>query len=156
MFPDEEPGGLTNGGQVEGAWDMPGPAHFQGMEEGGVDDAVEIGFTLGGEAGVEFCFFPLNGDNPNPGRKMKIQGPQEHGRGVDGGEGHGSGLTESMDTAIGPSGTGHGKGFSKDFFQGGLKGKLDGGVGILPLPAQEILTAVGEGEFEGLQFQRGR
>jgi len=52
---------------------MPGPAHFQGMEEGGVDDAVEIGFTLGGEAGVEFCFFPLNGDNPNPGRKMKIQ-----------------------------------------------------------------------------------
>jgi hypothetical protein len=150
MFPNEDPGGLADGGQVERTWDMPGPAHFQGMEEGGVDDAVKVGFALGGEAGVEFCFFPLNGENANPGRKVEIQGPQKHGRGVGGGKGHGSGLTEGMDPAIGPPGARYREGFSEDFFQGGFEGQLDGGVGILPLPTKEILTAVGEGEFKRL------
>jgi hypothetical protein len=129
---------------------MPGSAHFQGMEKGGVDDAVEVGFAFGGEAGVEFCFFPLDGKNANAGRKVEIQGPQKHGRGVGGGKSRGSGLTEGMNAAVGPPGAGHREGFPKDFFQGVFEGQLDGGVGILPLPTKEILTAVGEGEFKRL------
>jgi hypothetical protein len=55
-----------------------------------------------------------------------------------------------MDPAIGPPGARYREGFSEDFFQGGFEGQLDGGVGILPLPTKEILTAVGEGEFKRL------
>jgi hypothetical protein len=55
-----------------------------------------------------------------------------------------------MDAAVGPPGAGHREGFPKDFFQGGLKSELNGGMGILTLPTKEILTAVGEGEFKRL------
>jgi len=47
------------------------------------------------------------------------------------------------------------KGFAENLFESGLEGQLDGGVRILALPAVEVGTAVGEGEFEGLRFQWG-
>ena len=64
-------------------------------------------------------------------------------------------MTEGMDAAIGAPGSGHVEGLTENLFEGGLQGQLDGRVGVLALPAVEVGTAVGEGEFEGLKFQGG-
>ena len=60
-FSDEVFGGLSHGGKVEEAGDMPGATDFQGVEWVGVGNTVEVGFALGREAGVKPGFFPPNG-----------------------------------------------------------------------------------------------
>jgi len=59
-----------------------------------------------------------------------------------------------MNAAVGPAGTGHRKGFAEDLANRGFQGQLDGGMGVLPLPSEEILAAIGQGEFIGREFQR--
>ena len=70
-----------------------------------------------------------------------------------GGKDAGSHLAEGVNAAIGPTRSGDVEGFPVDFFQGGFEGELDGGMGILALPAVEVGAEVGEGQFEGLRFQ---
>jgi len=52
---------------------MPGPPDFEGMKGVGVGDAIEIGLSLGREAGVEAGFFAANREDPDTGGQVKIQ-----------------------------------------------------------------------------------
>jgi len=58
----------------------------------------------------------------------------------------GGNLPEGVDMAIGPSRTGDSDGVVEDFLKGSFEGELDGGVGVLALPTEEVFSAVGEKE----------
>lgn len=72
MSTSEKFGGFSHGGKIEGTGEVPGSSDFERVEGVGVGNAVEIGFSLGGEAGVEAGFFAPNGKDPYPGGKMEI------------------------------------------------------------------------------------
>jgi hypothetical protein len=58
----------------------------------------------------------------------------------------GGDLTEGVYTPIGSAGSCNGDWAVKDFLKGFLEGELDGRVGILALPTEEVFTAVCEKE----------
>jgi hypothetical protein len=86
---------------VEGAGDVPGATDFERVEGVGIGDAVEVGFSFSGEAGVEAWFLASDGEDANPCGKMKVEGFGESGRRVDGGNFAGGDLAEGVDAAIG-------------------------------------------------------
>ena len=149
---DEKPGPLADGLEIERPGNVPRPAHLHGVKEGGVDNAVEVGFAAGGKAGVKFRHFLVDGQNTDPRGKMKIEGPKKNGGGMRGRKLNGGDLAEGVNAAVGPAGSGNMERLAENFFQGGFEGELDGGMGILPLPSVEILTAVSEREFKGLKL----
>jgi len=61
----------------------------------------------------------------------------------------GGDLSEGVDMAVGPSRTGDGYGVAEDFLKSNFEGELDGGVGVLALPAEEVFSAVSEKETVG-------
>ena len=61
VFACENFSGLAHGGEVEGAGDVPGAADFKRVERVGIGDAVEVGFSFGGEAGVKSWFLTSDG-----------------------------------------------------------------------------------------------
>ena len=74
VFPTENFGGLAHQGEIERAWDVPGPSDFQRVQRIGVGDSVNIGFSFGREAGVKTRFLASDGEDSNPCRKMKVEG----------------------------------------------------------------------------------
>ena len=63
-----------------------------------------------------------------------------------GGDFAGGDLAEGMNAPIGSAGSGNGDRTVKDFEQCFFEGELDGGIGVLALPAEEVFSAVGEKE----------
>jgi hypothetical protein len=112
----------------------------------GVGDPVKIGVSLGREAGVEAGFFPTDGEDADAGWQMKVQGLHQGDRGMKRGDFAGGDLSEGVDMAVGPSRTGDSNGVVEDFLKGFLECELDGGVGVLALPAEKVFSAVGEKE----------
>ncbi len=155
MLSHKETGGLTDGFEVKRAGHVPSPADFHGMEKRLVDDPVKVGFAFGGEAGVKLCGRLLHGKDAHPGGKVKVKGAEQSFRRMSVGHLAGGHLAEGVDAPVGAAGSGHVEGFAENLFESGLQGQLDGGVGILALPAVEVATAVSEDEFEGLKFQGG-
>ena len=58
----------------------------------------------------------------------------------------GGNLTEGVNAPIGSAGSCNSHLQVEDFLQGFLESELDGGVGILALPTEEVLASVGEKE----------
>ena len=58
----------------------------------------------------------------------------------------GGDLAEGMNAPISSAGSCNGDWTVKDFLKGFLEGELDGGIGVLALPAEEVFSAVGEKE----------
>jgi hypothetical protein len=73
VFSGQNLGGLAQRGEVERAWDVPGPSDFQWVQRIGVGDPVKIGFSFGREAGVKARFLASDGDDSNPCREMKVE-----------------------------------------------------------------------------------
>ncbi len=63
-----------------------------------------------------------------------------------GGNFTGGDLAEGVNAPIGATGSGNGDRTVKDFEQCFFEGELDGGIGVLALPAEEVFSAVGEKE----------
>ena len=63
-----------------------------------------------------------------------------------GGNFTGGDLTEGVNAPIGSSGPSNGDRTVKDFEQGFFEGELDGGIGVLALPTEEVFSAVREKE----------
>ncbi len=149
VFSREELGGATHGGKIEGAWDMPGTSDFQGVEGVGVGDSVEVGFPFGGKTGMKAGSFATDGKNANSWRKMKVKSFGEDGGFVDRGKIAGSNLAEGMYATIGPTRASDSDGLIKDFGESGFESELNGGLGVLTLPAKEIFAPIGEKETVG-------
>ena len=77
---------------------------------------------------------------------MEVKGFRESGRRMKGGDLAGGNLTEGVYPPIGSAGSCNGHGSIKDFLQGFLEGELDGGIRILTLPTEEILSPIGDKE----------
>ena len=77
---------------------------------------------------------------------MEVQRFAQGDWGVGGGEFAGGCLTEGMDSAVCPAGSSNRNRVSVDFFERLLECKLDRGFGILSLPAEKVLPAVGQKE----------
>ena len=103
VFPCENFSGLAHGGEVEGPGDVPGATDFQRVEGVGIGDAVEVGFSFGGEAGVEAWFLASDGKDADAWGKVEVEGFGEGSGGVGGGDFAGSNLAEGVDAAIGPA-----------------------------------------------------
>ena len=125
---------------------MPSPSNFERVKRIGVGDPVKIGFSLGRKAGMKAGFFPTDGEDADAGWQMKVQGLHQGDRGMKGGDFAGGDLSEGVDMAVGPSRTGDSNGVVEDFLKGFLECELDGGVGVLALPAEKVFSAVGEKE----------
>ena len=63
-----------------------------------------------------------------------------------GGNFTGGDLTEGVNAPISSPGSCNGDWSIKDFLKGFLEGELDGGIGILALPSEEVFSAVSEKE----------
>jgi hypothetical protein len=146
VFPSQNLGGFSQQGEIEGAWDVPGPTDFQRVKRIGVGDPVEVGFSFGREAGVKARFLTSDGEDSDPCREMKVEGFRESGGRMKGRYFAGGNLTEGVHTAIGSARSCNGHGAIKDFLQGFLEGELYGGVGILTLPTEEVLAPIDEKE----------
>ncbi len=101
VFTCENFGGLAHGGEVEGTGDVPGATDLKRVEGVGISDAVEVGFSFGGEAGVEAWFLAADGEDTNAWRKVEVKGFGESGGGVSGGDFAGGDLAEGVDAAVG-------------------------------------------------------
>jgi len=101
VFACENFGGLAHGGKVEGAGDVPGATDFKRVEGVGIGDAVEVGFSFGGEAGVEAWFLASDGEDANSWGKMKVEGFGEGDGGIGGGDFAGGDLAEGVDATVG-------------------------------------------------------
>ncbi len=101
VFACENFGGFTHGGEMEGAGDVPGATDFERVEGVGIGDAVEVGFSFGGEAGVEAWFLASDGEDADSWRKMEVEGFGEGGGRVGGGDFAGGDLAEGVDATIG-------------------------------------------------------
>ena len=60
VFARENFGGLTHYEKIEWTGNVPSPSNFERVKRIGVGDPVEIGFSLGREAGVKAGFFAAN------------------------------------------------------------------------------------------------
>ena len=74
VFPSQNLCGFAQRGEIEGAWDVPGPSDFQRVQRIGVGDPVKIGFSFGREAGVKTRFLASDGEYSNPCREMEVEG----------------------------------------------------------------------------------
>ena len=74
VFSGQNLGGFAQRGEIEGAWDVPGPSDFERVKRIGVGDSVQVGFSFGREAGVKARFFTSNGEDSDACRKMKVEG----------------------------------------------------------------------------------
>jgi hypothetical protein len=101
VFTCENFGSFAHGGEVQGAGDVPSATDFEWVERVGIDDAVEVGFSFGGEAGVEAWFLASDGKDADSWRKVEVEGFGESGRRVGGGDFAGGNLAEGVDAAIG-------------------------------------------------------
>jgi len=101
VFACENFGGLAHSGKVEGTGDVPGATDFERVEGVGIGDAVEVGFSFGGEAGVEAWFLASDGEDADAGGQVEVEGFGESGGVVGGGDFAGGNLAESVDAAIG-------------------------------------------------------
>jgi len=101
VFACENFGGLAHSGKVEGTGDVPGATDFERVEGVGIGDAVEVGFSFGGEAGVEAWFLASDGEDADAWGKVEIKGFGEGGGRVGGGDFAGGDLAEGVDAAIG-------------------------------------------------------
>ena len=146
VFPSQNLGGFAQRGEIEGAWNVPGPTDFQRVQRIGVGDPVKIGFSFGREAGVKTRFLTSNGEDSDPCREMKVEGFRESGRWMKGGDFAGGDLAEGMNAPISSAGSCNGDWTVKDFLKGFFEGELDGGIGILALPTEEVFSAVREKE----------
>ena len=63
-----------------------------------------------------------------------------------GGDFAGGDLAEGMNAPISSAGSGNGDWTVKDFLKGFLEGELNGWIGVLALPAEEVFSAIGEKE----------
>ena len=100
VFACENFGSLAHGGEVEGAGNVPGATDFERVEGVGIGDAVEVGFSFGGEAGVEAWFLASDGEDADSWGKVEVEGFGEGGGGVGGGDFAGGDLAEGVDAAI--------------------------------------------------------
>ena len=146
VFPGQNLGCFAQRGEIERAWDVPSPSDFQRVQRIGVGDPVKIGFSFGREAGVKTRFLASDGEDSNPCRKMKVEGFRESGGRMKGGDFAGGDLAEGMNAPISSAGSCHGHRLVENFLQGFFEGELDGGIGVLALPAEEVFSAVGEKE----------
>jgi hypothetical protein len=155
---DDVAGGLLEDGEVEGDMAVPDV----GGEHGGADsgqgvwcgvqgavgeDAVFVGFSAGGVAGVEVFGGVLEGEDADGGRESAVESEMEVGRGDGGVEREGCDLSEGVDASVGASGALGEDGFSGDVMDGLGEGSLDGGQSWLDLPAVEGSAVVGEDGF---------
>ncbi len=101
VFACENFGGFAHGWEVEGAGDVPSATDFKRVEGVGISDAVEVGFSFGGEAGVEAWFLAPDGKDADSWGKVEVEGFGESGGGVGGGDFAGGDLAEGVDAAIG-------------------------------------------------------
>ena len=101
MFACKNFSGLAHGGKVKGSGDVPGATDFKRVEGVGIGDAVEVGFSFGGEAGVETWLLASDGEDADAWRKVDVEGFGESGGGVGGGDFAGGDLAEGVDAAIG-------------------------------------------------------
>jgi hypothetical protein len=95
---------------------------------------------------VKARFLTLNGEDSDPCRKMKVEGFRESGGRMKGGNFAGGNLTEGVNAPISSAGSCNGHRAVEDFLKGFLECELDGGIGILALPTEEVFSAVGEKE----------
>ena len=114
------------------------------MKRIGVGDSVKVGFSFGREAGVKTGFLTSDGEDSDPCRKMKVEGFCQSGGRMNGGNFAGGNLAEGVNAPIGSARSCNGHGAVEDFLQGFLEGELDGGIGVLTLPTEEVLAPVGE------------
>jgi hypothetical protein len=131
---------------MEGTGYVPGSSDFEGMQGIGVGDPIEIGFSLGREAGVEAGFFAADGEDADAGGQMKVQGLHQGGRGMKRGDFAGGDLAESVDMAVSSSRPGDCDGVVENFLKRSFECELDSGVGVLALPTEEVFSAIGEKE----------
>jgi hypothetical protein len=74
VFSSQNLGGFSQRGEIEGAWDVPSPSDFQGVQRIGVGDPVKIGFSFGREASVKARFLTPNGEDSDACREMEVEG----------------------------------------------------------------------------------
>ena len=146
VFPSQNLGCFAQRGEIEGAWDVPGPTDFERVKRISIGDSVEVGLSFGREAGVKARFLTSDGEDSDPCREMEVEGFCQSGGGMKGGDFAGGNLAEGMNPAIGSAGSGNGHRSVEDFLQGFLEGELDGWIGILALPTEEVFSAIGEKE----------
>ena len=91
-------------------------------------------------------FLMSDREDSDPCREVKVECFRESERRMQGGDFAGGNLTEGMYAPIGSAGSCNGHGSVKDFLQGFLEGELDGGIGILSLPTEEVLAPIGKEE----------
>ena len=125
---------------------MPGSTDFQRVKRISIGDPVQVGFSFGREASVKARFLTSNGEDSDACRKMKVEGFRESGGRMKWGDFAGGDLTEGVNAPISSAGSCNGDWAVKDFLQGFLECELDGGIGILALPTEEVFSAVGEKE----------
>jgi len=101
MFACENFSRLTHGGKVKGPGDVPGATDFEWVEGVGIGDAVEVGFSFGGEAGVKAWFLAADGKDTDSWGQVEVEGFGESGGRVSGGDFAGGNLAEGVDAAIG-------------------------------------------------------
>jgi hypothetical protein len=146
VFTSENLGGFAQRGEIERAWDVPGPTDFERVKRIGVGDSVSVGFSFGREAGVKAWFLTSHVEDSDPRREMKVEGFRESGGRMKGGDFAGGNLAEGVNAPIGSAGSCNGDWAVKDFLQGFLEGELDGGIRILALPTEEVLAPIREKE----------
>ena len=102
----------------------------------GVDAAYTVGAGTNGFFGFGASYIPF---------KAEIATASGGGR-MKGGDFAGGNLAEGVHAPIGSAGSCNGHGSIKDFLKGFLEGELDGGIGILSLPTEEVLAPIGKKE----------
>jgi hypothetical protein len=95
---------------------------------------------------VKARFFTSNGEDSDACRKMKVEGFRESGGRMKWGDFAGGDLTEGVNAPISSAGSCNGDWAVKDFLKGFLECELDGGIGILALPTEEVLAPIREKE----------
>jgi hypothetical protein len=95
---------------------------------------------------VKARFFTSNGEDSDACRKMKVEGFRESGGRMKGGDFAGGDLTEGVNAPIGSARSCNGDWAVEDFLKGFLECELDGGIGILALPTEEVLAPIREKE----------
>ena len=91
-------------------------------------------------------FLTSNGEDSDTCRKMEVEGFRESGGRMKGRNFAGGNLTEGVNAPISSAGSCNGHRAVKDFLKGFFEGELDGGIGILALPTEEVFSAVSEKE----------
>jgi hypothetical protein len=95
---------------------------------------------------VKARFLTPNGEDSDACREMKVECFRESGGGMEGGNFAGGNLTEGVYAPIGSARSCNGDRAVEDFLQGFLDGELNGGIGILTLPTEEVLSPISDKE----------